>query len=475
QTTSRVIPMVKVDDLARSLALPGLRGAELRGFVNAGIAKILRHQHDDGAFSLWPTSKTEPFLTAFALYGLTQAKRAGYSVDKKAIERGVAALTAGIQKSDMGNSDNPLGEAGSRAFALYVLAELGKPDAGAMAKLFAERADLPVFGEAFLARALQRSHGDRASIDALVADVVAHAATLGDGKYISERDTQKQAWYFASDTRTSAAALSMLLEVAPEHALVAPLTRGLLAARRDGRWDNTQDNVFSLVALADAARAKQARGHGAERAVVTLGDKTLLEAAFTKGKLVQRVAVPIDQLRDGKLTIAASGGPVSYSARIRYVRPLGQIEAVDHGFALERRFEEPETKAPLTTLTTGQLVRVVLTVRTPNVRQRVAMVDHLPAGLEPVNPRLKGGDDNNDGGDDNGRNDYVSRWVAMEQHDDRVALFADYVWRDSLEFSYLARATTAGKFLMPAATVEEMYRPATNGRTAGAVLEVRAK
>jgi uncharacterized protein YfaS (alpha-2-macroglobulin family) len=474
QTTSRLIPMVKVDDLARSLALPGLRGGELRGFVNAGIAKILRHQHDDGAFSLWPTSSTEPFLTAFALYGLTQAKHAGYAVDKKAIERGLRALADSINKSDMGQSDNPLGEAGSRAFALFVLADLGKPDAGAMAKLFQQRAELPLFGEAFLARALERAGGDAISVDVLVADVVAHTAASGDGKRIVDRDAEKLRWYFSSDTRTSAVALSMLLEVAPEHALVAPLTRGLLAARTGGRWDNTQDNLFALVALADAARAKLARGGGAQRVVVTLGDKTLLEAAFTKGKLVQRVRVPIGQLGDGKLTIAPVGGPVYYSARIRYARTLSSVAAAEHGFAIERRFEDPETKTPLTTLTTGQLVRVTLTVRAPDERQRVALVDHLPAGLEPVNPRLGGGDDSNVDRD-RGRDNYESRWVAMEQHDDRVALFADNMWRGVLEFSYLARATTAGKFLLPAATVEEMYRPAMSGHTAGGVLEVRAK
>jgi uncharacterized protein YfaS (alpha-2-macroglobulin family) len=468
QTTSRVIPMVKLDDLARSLALPGLRGAELRGFVEAGIAKILRHQHDDGSFSLWPGSRSEPFLTAFALWGLTQARRGGFAVDRKAIERGVAALAESLNGRDMGDSDNPLGEAGSRAFALYVLAELGHPDAGAMAKLFAARQTLPLFGEAFLARALARAHGDATTIDALVHDVTAAATAAPGGQRIADRNQDKLWWYLSSDTRTSAIALSLLLEVAPEHPLIAPLAKGLLAAREGGRWDNTQDNLFALVALADYARARAGSGTRARRVVVTLAGKTLLDGTFTKGHLVQRVRLPLLQLADGTLTITPVGGPLSYTARLRHARALGTIDAVERGFVIERRFVDPETKSEVSRFKTGQVVRVLLTVRAPEPRQRIAVVDHLPAGLEPINPRLKGDGEGEDHDDER-----VNRWAAMEQHDDRVALFADELWGDVLEFDYLARATTAGKFLLPAATVEEMYRPEHHARTASGTLEVR--
>jgi uncharacterized protein YfaS (alpha-2-macroglobulin family) len=471
QTTSRVIPMVQVEDLAKSLDLPGLRGPQLRGFVEAGIAKILRHQHEDGAFSLWPSSQTEPFLTAFGLWGLHVAQSAGYNVDAKAIARGVDALKLGVNEKDMGHSDNPLGEEGSRAFALFVLAELGRPDPGAMAKLFDARASLPVFGEALLARALRKASGDPKMIDALVEDVVKHAEKQGDGGMrISDPKQQDLWWYFSSDTRTTALALSMLLEVAPEHPLVPQLAKGLLASRTDGRWENTQDNLFSLVALDQYAYLKRTVA-SASRVVVELDGKKLLDTKVPTGRHpVKRARVPMRALADGKLTITPTGGTIGYSARVRFARSLEHAKADAVGFSLERWLEDPATGAERSTVKTGDIVRVKLRIHVPEERVHVALVDRLPAGLEPINPRLIHASDEEASDRDRWR------WEAIELHDDRVAVFAERLWPHSEHtFEYLARATTEGKFMLPGATVEEMYRPEHHARTETRALEVKAK
>jgi hypothetical protein len=480
QTTSRVIPMVKVEDLARSLDLPGLRGEKLRGFVEAGLAKILRHQHDDGAFSLWPGSGTEPFLTAFALYGLTQAQRGGYKVSQKAVDQGISALRQAIQAgAGMGHSDNILGQEGSRAFALYVLAEVGKPDPGAMAKLFERRAALPVFGKAFLARALKRGGGDARMIDALVKDVTDAAKVSGGSARVVEPGGRDLWWFMSSDARTSAIALSMLLEVAPTHPLLPQLAKGLLAQRHGGRWESTQDNLFSLVALADYARGKAKKGATAQ-VTVSAWDKTLLSAKVGAG--VKRVQVPMAQVKAGTLRIAVEGAPVSYGARVRYARSLERVAAESRGFSIDRKMLDPQSGQEKTVLKVGDVVKVVLSVKAGEQRNRVALCDALPAALEPINPRLsgkrQGGSGDDEGGDGEGEDDGEggSRWTAMELRDDRVAVFADTLLSGrEQEFSYLARATSAGTFLLPAATVEEMYRPEHRARTESRVLEVRGR
>jgi uncharacterized protein YfaS (alpha-2-macroglobulin family) len=63
----------------------------------------------------------------------------------------------------------------------------------------------------------------------------------------------------------------------------------------------------------------------------------------------------------------------------------------------------------------------------------------------------------------------------QEMHDDRVDAFANWLWRGPHTFSYLARATHAGRFVVPAATVEEMYVPATHARLAPQWLDVRTQ
>jgi hypothetical protein len=61
----------------------------------------------------------------------------------------------------------------------------------------------------------------------------------------------------------------------------------------------------------------------------------------------------------------------------------------------------------------------------------------------------------------------------VERHDDRVELFATRLGAGEHEFSYLARATTPGRFGAAPARAEEMYAPEVYGLTPSARIEVR--
>ena len=60
-----------------------------------------------------------------------------------------------------------------------------------------------------------------------------------------------------------------------------------------------------------------------------------------------------------------------------------------------------------------------------------------------------------------------------EMRDARVAFYVDEMPAGSYEYTYLARATTPGRFLRPAASVEAMYAPEVSGSTAIDEVEVR--
>jgi len=48
--------------------------------------------------------------------------------------------------------------------------------------------------------------------------------------------------------------------------------------------------------------------------------------------------------------------------------------------------------------------------------------------------------------------------------DERVEAFASLLWEGVHEYSYVARATTPGTFVVPPLKAEEMYHPETFGR-----------
>jgi uncharacterized protein YfaS (alpha-2-macroglobulin family) len=60
-----------------------------------------------------------------------------------------------------------------------------------------------------------------------------------------------------------------------------------------------------------------------------------------------------------------------------------------------------------------------------------------------------------------------------EIRDDRVVYFARQLWRGSYNATYLARATTAGRFVSAPAHAEEMYNPGVHGRSGGGLFTVR--
>ena len=474
QTLSGFIPLTRVKDLARSLKLPELRGPRLRAFTLAGVAKVLRHQHSSGQFSLWPGSQPYPHLTVYAMYGLNQARRAGIAVDPRSLKRGVDAVRSWVHGS--GRSLTPGGEIATMAMAAQVLAELGHADPGLNARLYEARGALPRYGQAFLLRAMHRANGPAAQIATLKKQLLSAAQRSGEVAMIRESSRGRQSfdglhWYMSSDVRTSAMALSALLELDPRHRLVAPLARGLLAARRaDGRWYNTQDNLYSLVALSDLARR---RARGSSTVTVSLGGRRLLRSRL-RGSRVLALSLPLDRLQPGQLTIQTRG-KLRYTIRLVQARAVQHDRAADNGFGLTRQYLDPATGQPLGAFAAGQLVKVRLTLRASQRRTYVALVDPLPAGLEPVNTRLATTLRRPTPAASRSWSALRARaaWSHKELRDDQARFFADRLPAGSHTLEYRARATIRGSFTAAPARVESMYEPDINGRSTAAKVEVR--
>ena len=108
-------------------------------------------------------------------------------------------------------------------------------------------------------------------------------------------------------------------------------------------------------------------------------------------------------------------------------------------------------------------MRVRVSMVNDNRRYQVALVDPLPAGLEPMNPALAvtgsipptGRAERRGGG---------AWYEHQNMRDDRVEAFTSLLWEGVHEYTYVARATTPGDFVVPPPKAEEMYTPETFGR-----------
>ena len=60
---------------------------------------------------------------------------------------------------------------------------------------------------------------------------------------------------------------------------------------------------------------------------------------------------------------------------------------------------------------------------------------------------------------------WSSAWYEHQNlRDERVEAFASLLWEGVYDYTYVARATTPGDFVVPPPKAEEMYDPETFGR-----------
>ncbi|HUM70352.1 MAG TPA: hypothetical protein PLK31_16080, partial [Chloroflexota bacterium] len=152
------------------------------------------------------------------------------------------------------------------------------------------------------------------------------------------------------------------------------------------------------------------------------------------------------------------------------------LEAVDRGFVVQRSYEAVDDPEDVYQdadgnwhIRLGARVRVKLMMVADNRRYHVALVDPLPAGLEPINTALAVSQ--SVPRDANAApSPYWWWWGSWYDHenmrDERLEAFSTLLWEGVYEYSYVTRATTPGRFVTPPAKAEEMYAPEVYGRSA---------
>jgi alpha-2-macroglobulin len=116
----------------------------------------------------------------------------------------------------------------------------------------------------------------------------------------------------------------------------------------------------------------------------------------------------------------------------------------------------------------GAKVKVTVTMVAVGRRNHVALVDPIPAGLEPVNPALAVSENvPTEPGTPEPYWWWRRPWYEHQNmRDERVEAFASLLWPGVHSYSYVARATTPGRYVVPPPKAEEMYHPETFGRGA---------
>ncbi|MGQ9852420.1 MAG: alpha-2-macroglobulin family protein [Candidatus Oleimicrobiaceae bacterium] len=483
QRVSAVLPMIVAGDLVRAFDLSVLRNANIGQIIAQTLGQFRAYELPDGGFSYWPGERhAAPFVSAYAMYALVEARAHGYQIDEQMLKRGLSYLREFLrQKADSSPVAFPeRAWLASKALAAYVLARAGQPDHAYIDYLYEQRARLPLMGKALLLRTLSATGSakerQQVMVDALLSAIRVDPTTA----HFEEEDPGDLVWIFHSDVRTTAVALQALLEARGGFALDHKVVQWLMAQRKNGMWRTTQENLHVLLALARyfAIYEKEPADFTAQ---IQVAGKRLLSEVFAGRELgTRRATLSLEQLPRGRLLpvdVAKSGkGQLYYGLRLNYC-PSVTPPSRDEGLAvlkvitpLSPPFAEPLSFAP------GALLKVELKVIAPQGRTFVVVDDPLPAGLEAVNVSLQTAAAEAEQmaqlAPDVWRDNWWGSFNHVELHDDRVLVFADYLRAGVHTYTYLARATTVGDFGMPPTVAVQMYEPEVFGRQAGARVRV---
>ncbi|MDR2851965.1 MAG: hypothetical protein LBV61_02735 [Burkholderiaceae bacterium] len=505
QVASRILAVAALRDVLTAFKAEGMPAPQaIAASMKADLARLKRTQDPSGGWGFWSEAPW-PFISTHVTYALVRAQEKGYAPDASTMTRARDYLRA-IESHIPGGYPADARRA-VIAYALYVRKRMGDADPARAKALIAEAGGigkLPIeaIGWIWPTLAADKSDPGSAALDAAIRTELQNRVTetASTAHFVSGyRDAD---WLLlSSERRADSVLLEALIEVDPSSDLIPKLVRGLLAHRKAGRWANTQESAFVLLALEryfsayekttpdfvarvwldDQYAGQHAfKGHTSETSTINVPMQWLANKARQ---------APLNNAPDRQNLVIGKNGPGRLYYRIGMQYAPGQLTLapVDNGFTVSRTYESVDHAADVQRdargtwhIKAGARVRVQVTMVAPARRYHVALDDPLPAGLEVLNPALavtgalpKDPNDPNDPkaigqASRNGGpyGDWSRTWYEHQNiRDDRVQAYASQLWEGVWNYVYVARATTPGVYTAPPAKAEEMYAPETFGHS----------
>ena len=479
---SRIMAIAALRDVLEAFESPQLPSpAALDNQVAADLEELLRFEDGNGGYYSWSRAdEISPYRSIQAGHAMVIAKNNGYPVDERALERSMRFLQTieqRVRQLEHAGLTNFL-----NAYALHVRHLSGDSDEARAEALFASGGEThgvdalaflwPIVGSDSASEIQRRIRN--ATIEQ--AGYANFSTAYGEGAWV----------ILHSDRRTDGIVLDAMVEMDPSSDLVPKVVAGLMKGQERGRWNNVQENSFILLALNNYFDAFESTTPDFV-ARIWLGDDYVAEHEYAgRSTVTTSTLVPMDLLVDPgsepsyetqRLIVAKDGeGRLYYRLGLRYAPSDLVLDPLDRGFVVVRTYEGIDDPADVRreedgtwVIRAGARVRVKLTMVADSRKTNVALVDPLPAGLEPINPELA-----TSGLPPADSPVTYEQWAGWRNwtwynhqnlRDDRAEVYTTYLWAGTFNYQYVAQATTPGDFVVPPAKAEEIYQPEVFGRS----------
>jgi uncharacterized protein YfaS (alpha-2-macroglobulin family) len=465
QTLSSFLPnLVVTRALAQLKLAPTERLSALDRQVNEGLTRLQAMQNDDGGWGWWRTGPSHPFMTAYAVYGLAEARRQGYTAVSGRLQRGTRALAAMY-------TQNPRAEPDLKAYFAFVLGRapaqgVSYRQADALNELWDARNRMSSYGRALLLLALDDAGDSRGN--ELATRLMGEAETQGDLSFWkSDRDP-----LLFDFVDTSVEATATAIRALARHDARSPVldraVRWLMLNRSGGYWYSTKQTAIALYGLLELLQARNETPRPFVADVYVNG--TLAGSqSFTAASLIN--PDPIAVIASGQegansvRIVKRGGGTLYWSATSVYFDPHaaeartgGRQLAIARTYALLSAVKRADgtyvyREQPLQgAARPGDVLTVRLTVAGSKDWRYLALEDPLPAGVEAIQDTtaypLESGD-----------TDWWWYGRRIEYRDSRTSFFLENFEEGRYEFVYLVKVVSSGQFNAVPAQIAPMYVP----------------
>jgi hypothetical protein len=470
----------------RALEDLGVEDPELRAHleisVNYALQRLYSEQKYDGGWGWFAWDESNPIVTAYALIGLVEAQKAGFTIDQGVINRAATFVEESLRTI---RPQNQTWEVNRQAFLLYALARADRGNFQRTVRLFDEKENMSLYAKAYLAMTFHMLDPEDERAMEMINDLNNSMVVSATGAHLEE--SYDDYWNWNTDTRTTALGLMAMAQIDPTNQMIPNVVRWLMVARTADHWETTQETAWAVMALTEWMVVTGELHPDYTFAVSLNGAKQALEddtATDDNVKDTETLLIEVAQLlADGanRLTISrtAGQGNLYYTAHLTAYLPVPDVESLNRGIIVSRKYSlltDPDQN-PITSAEVGAPVAVSVTLIAPSDLHYVVIEDPIPAGADAVNPYLSTAPQV-------GTQISLSRerplsrgwgwwWFSnVEMRDEKVVLYATYLPKGTYQFNYVIYPGLAGEYNVIPTTAQEFYFPEVYGRGDGMLFTI---
>lgn len=485
QTMSRFLPTIAVADALSKTGAPfdSTKRAKIPSMVDRGFTKLYGMQHNDGGWGWWENDETDPFMTAWVVFGMTIAKEADFVPRANAYEAGVNALRSQIE-----SGTRKKGQKLAAVEEAYMLRALARSERNRPSRLLVDRIralmtrdTLEDYGRALLAEAAL-DQGMRNEATTIVAELERRGKTENDGTRWGPV-TESWTWY-DDPVETTAMVARAIYDVRGETEQVRSAIRWILTRKKGLSWINTRQTATVVLSLVDLLKSAgdlapnytvivRANGNAILSRKITADDvyKPEIRLEFTGASLHSGLnTIVVDKQGTGRLISSASITYYASRPQLRASSSGFQVSREYYGLERERRGETiVYRKIPFTgKAKSGDEIFVKVKIVPDRRQEFVMMEDPIPAGCEVVQNTIgytivDEPEYDAEARKKQGEYEWFWWYAHRELRDEKVAFFATEVLRKEYLFSYVMRAQIPGRYSAMPSVASLMYYPEVRG------------